>query len=201
MKDTVTDFLRHGEPEGTSTYRGNGVDDPLSEKGWSQMWNAVGDRCQWDVVYCSPLSRCRAFTEALSERHAVPLQVDDRLKEVGFGSWEGRTREEIQATNLSEYEAFYQDPVNQRPKGAEPLDVFFKRVANAYDEAAKINTGKHILIVTHAGVIRAVMAHVLGISPEVAYRTQIANAGITRFRQGGQGVSGTKLDFHNRTSF
>ncbi|MCK4587145.1 MAG: alpha-ribazole phosphatase family protein [Gammaproteobacteria bacterium] len=198
MVDTVVDFLRHGEPVGTSTYRGNGVDDPLSEKGWSQMWDAVGNHCPWNVIFTSPLSRCRAFADALGERYEVPVQVDERLKEVGFGAWEGRTREEIKESNLAEYEAFYRDPVNQRPEGAEPLDVFFQRVASVYDDVAKKYTGKHVLFVTHAGVIRAAMAHVLEVSPEVAYRIQIANAGVTRFRQG---ANGAKLDFHNRISF
>ncbi len=194
----MIDFLRHGEPMGTSTYRGNGVDDPLSEKGWSQMWNAVGNSCPWDVVFSSPLSRCRAFTDALGERYEVSVQVDNRLKEVGFGDWEGRTREEIKASNLLEYEAFYRDPVNQRPRNAEPLDIFFRRVASVYDDVAKQYMGKHILFVAHAGVIRAAMAQILGISPRVAYRIQVGNAGVTRFRQGSYG---TKLEFHNRTSF
>ena len=198
MADTTIDFLRHGEPVGTSTYRGNGVDDPLSEKGWSQMWDAVGNDCPWDVISSSPLSRCKTFAEALAEKHSIPMKVDNRLKEVGFGSWEGRERAEIQKNNAEEYEAFYRDPINCRPDGAEPWDVFFQRVASVYDEVAKKHIGKHVLIVTHAGVIRAVMAHVLGISPEVAYRIQIANAGITRFRQDNYGA---KLEFHNRRSF
>ena len=198
MMDTVVDFLRHGEPQGTSTYRGNGVDDLLSEKGWSQMWSAVGNDCPWDVIFCSPLSRCRLFAEALGEKHSIPIRVDNRLKEVGFGSWEGRERAEIQQNNADEYDAFYRDPVSHRPEGAEPLGVFFQRVASAYDDVAKKHTGKHILIVTHAGVIRAAMAHVLGISPEVAYRTLIANAGATRFRLAG---SNAGLEFHNRISF
>ena len=198
MADITIDFLRHGEPEGTSTYRGNGVDDPLSEKGWSQMWGAVGNDCPWDVIFSSPLSRCKTFAEALAEKHSIPVKVDNRLKEVGFGSWEGRERAEIQKNNADEYEAFYRDPVNHRPEGAELWGAFFQRVASVYDEVAKKHIGEHVLIVTHAGVIRAAMAHVLGISPEVAHRIQIANAGITRFRQGSYGA---RLEFHNRRSF
>ena len=198
MNDTVVDFIRHGEPMGTSTYRGNGVDDPLSEKGWSQMWYAVGNNCPWDVIYTSPLSRCSAFADALGKKLRLPVQVEEQFKEVGFGAWEGRTREEIKARNLPEYEAFYQDPINYRPEGAEPLDIFFQRIASVYDDVAKKYSGKHVLCVVHAGVIRAVMAHVLGISPRVAYGTRIDNAGETRFRHQGTGV---RLEFHNRTSF
>ena len=198
MNDTVIDFIRHGEPMGTCTYRGNGVDDPLSDMGWSQMWKAVGDDVSWDVVISSPMCRCRAFAETLSDRYALPLQVDERLKEVGFGSWEGRTREEIKANNCQEYEAFYQDPVNRRPRGAEPLDAFFQRVASACDEIVAKYSGKQVLIVTHAGVIRAVMAHFMEIPAKKAYGLRVDHAGVTRFRYHDSVV---KLDFHNRLSF
>jgi len=198
MKDTVVDFLRHGEPVGTSTYRGNGVDDPLSEKGWSQMWDVVGDYCPWDVVFCSPLSRCRMFAEALTKEYSIPLKVENSLKEVGFGSWEGRERTEIQKNNADEYAAFYRDPVNCRPLGAEPLGDFANRVSGVFESMLETCPGEHILVVTHAGVIRAAMMSVTGKPAVEAYGIKISKASFTRFRQGSYG---TKLEFHNRTSF
>lgn len=195
MTETVIDFIRHGKPLGNSTYRGHGIDDPLSETGWQQMWAAVGESCPWSQLVTSPLQRCRAFAQALAERHALPLAVDERFQEVGFGSWEGRTREEIQASNPGEYEAFYRDPVHCRPAGAEPLDEFFARVAEAYEELAKRYSGQHLLVVAHAGVIRAALAHVLTAAPAAAYAIKVDNAGLTRFRHSG---SVSQLVFHNR---
>ena len=40
--ETIIDLLRHGEPLGGSRYRGNRIDDPLTEKGWRQMWRGIG---------------------------------------------------------------------------------------------------------------------------------------------------------------
>lgn len=195
MNETVLDFIRHGQPEGRSTYRGNGVDDPLSEAGWAQMWAALDVSPPWDHVVTSPLVRCLEFARALVDKYQLPLAIEERLKEVGFGSWEGRTREEIKANNPGEYEAFYQDPVNNRPVGAEPLGDFFQRVASACEDIVKSQQGQHILLVVHAGVIRAVMSHLLFIPPAVAYRIKIDNAGITRFSINSSGVN---LVFHNR---
>ena len=197
MKSTVTDFLRHGEPVGTSTYRGNGVDDPLSVKGWSQMWNAVGDFCPWDVVICSPLSRCKSFADALGEKHSIPVKVDARIKEVGFGCWEGRERKEIQSNNPDEYEAFYKDPVNCRPAGAEPLVEFENRVSAAFEDINEKFSGQHILVVSHAGVIRAAMKLVSQKSAAEVYGMKVGNASFTRLIHTG---TGTKLEFHNRSS-
>ena len=89
---TTIDLIRHGEPVGGSKYRGQ-TDDPLSEKGWAQMRAALVGHQPWEVVVTSPLVRCRAFAEELAARLALPLEVDARLMEIGFGEWEGRTAE------------------------------------------------------------------------------------------------------------
>lgn len=194
MPDTLIDLIRHGEPVGGRAFRGHNIDDPLSDSGWQQMRDAVGDYADWDVIVTSPLTRCRAFAEALAARHGQPVEVEDRLKEVGFGRWEGRTPEQIQQDNAEEYAAFYADPVNRRPPGAEPLDAFIERVSTAYDELAQRHAGKRVLIVSHAGVMRAVIAHVLHAEPIGLYRISVANAGITRIRHGRRGAM---LELHN----
>lgn len=193
--ETIIDFMRHGEPEGGSRYRGNSIDDPLSEKGWLQMRAAVGDVCPWGRVVSSPLVRCHAFAYELCERNSLPLVTDDRFKEVGFGDWEGYTRGEIQARNMAQYQAFYADPVNQRPPGAEPLKQFFARVSAALDSVVTEFAGQHILVVAHAGVVRAAVAHALDAPAASAYRMQVVNAGLSRIRHD---VDGFTLEFFNR---
>lgn len=196
MPDTTLDFIRHGKPSGNYTYRGHGIDDPLSETGWAQMWSALEGFSSWDQVVSSPLKRCSEFARALAERYGLPVHIDDRFKEVGFGDWEGRTREEIQENDPEAYEAFYLDPVANRPPSAEPLEAFFLRVTGGYEALLNSFSGQHVLVVVHAGVIRAVLAHVLQIPPVVAYRIKIYNAGITRIRNNELGVF---LEFHNRS--
>lgn len=180
--ETIIDLIRHGEPEGGSRYRGHGVDDPLSERGWSQMWKAVGDHAPWQVVVSSPLRRCRAFAEALAERHGLTVEVDERFREIGFGTWEGRSREELQRERPHEYAAFYQDPVHARPPGAEDLDAFIARVVAGYEEIVQAHGGRRCLLVSHAGVMRAILAHIVQARPAGLYRMQIPNAGLARIR-------------------
>jgi alpha-ribazole phosphatase/probable phosphoglycerate mutase len=195
--ETIIDFIRHGEPEGGSRYRGNSIDDPLSEKGWSQMRTAVGNACPWQRVVSSPLLRCHAFAREFCQQNSLPLTTDDRLKEVGFGAWEGFTREQVQARDLAQYKAFYADPVNHRPPGAEPLADFFTRVSQAMGAIAADFSGQQILVVAHAGVIRAALARVLEVPEGAAYRVQVVNAGLTRICHGPDGF---KLAFVNRES-
>jgi len=179
---TLIDLIRHGEPEGGSMYRGHSIDDPLSEKGWQQMRSATNGDVPWQHIISSPLIRCQAFAQELADKHDIPLSIEHDLREVGFGSWEGKTRQQIKNDNIQEYEDFYRDPVNCRPPEAEPLDGFISRVTCAYQVQRKQHSGKHILIVAHAGVIRAIVADTLHTEPLGLYRITVDNAGISRIR-------------------
>ncbi len=176
---TTVDLIRHGEPVGGRKYRGQ-IDDPLSEKGWSQMRAAVADHCPWDTIITSPLTRCAEFANELSERHQRALKFEPNFKEIGFGDWEGKTAAEIQTEMPGALEAFWRDPIKERPNGAEPLIEFQKRIESAWDKLLTHHSGQHLLVVCHAGVIRMSMQYILGMPPEHVFRIKVANAGITR---------------------
>lgn len=177
----LVDLIRHGEPVGGRRYRGQS-DDPLSDKGWQQMWEAVADHHPWDGVLASPLRRCREFAEALCQRHGLPLALDDRLMEIGFGQWEGRTASQICASDPDRLRRFWTDPLNNRPPGAEQLMAFAARVVAAWDDCLDARHGQHVLVVAHAGVIRMIMRHVLDMPLERLFRIQVGNAAITRIQ-------------------
>jgi len=186
------DLMRHGEPVGGRKYRGQ-IDDPLSEKGWVQMQAAVGDAAPWTRIVSSPLLRCRAFAETLAGRHGLPLIFDDRLREVGFGIWEGKTAAEIEQEAPGTLARFKADPVHARPLGAEPLAEFQARVAAGLDAIVTQHQDQHVLVVGHAGVLRMALAWALHIPLQHAYRIEVASASMTRLRFSGGHAS---LIFH-----
>lgn len=196
MNKTVIDLLRHGEPEGGKRYRGQ-LDDPLSEKGWQQMWDAVGEFRGWEHIVTSPLRRCAAFADALGEKCGIEVTRDERLKEAGFGEWEGRTAAEIDAGDPGRVQRFKQDPVTHAPPGGEPLHVFHDRVGEAWNELIATHRGRHVLVIGHAGMMRMVIAHALGLSPEYGYRINIENAALSRIHiEYSAGVMLPSLMFH-----
>lgn len=166
---TYIDVIRHGEPVGGRRYRGYSVDDPLTEKGWAQMRASVPASPQWQHIVSSPLKRCLDFSRALANDLQIPFTVEDNMKEIGFGSWEGKTPDEILAEDSEALNHFYKDPVNNRPDGAEPLDTFSERVWNAYLQILEQHHGKHVLVVAHAGVARAITANILNMSLDDVY--------------------------------
>lgn len=186
------DLMRHGEPVGGRRYRGQ-IDDPLSEKGWAQMHAAVSDTVPWTRIVSSPLLRCRAFAETLADRHGLPLALDDRLKEVGFGEWEGKSAAEIEQGAPGTLARFKADPINARPAGAEPLADFHARVAAGVEALLAQHAGQHVLLVGHAGVIRMAFAWALHIPLEHAYRIEVTPASLTRLSWEGGRAS---LIFH-----
>ncbi|NEV62578.1 histidine phosphatase family protein [Thiorhodococcus minor] len=195
MRQTQFDIIRHGEPVGGRRYRGGGIDDPLSEAGWRQMWAAIGNEGDWDQIISSPMQRCLAFARALAGRHALPLAADPGFVEIGMGAWEGRAHAEVAAREPEAFAAFYRDPVGHRPPGAEPLNAFSARIATAFDRQMAAYPGRRLLIVCHAGVTRALIGHVLGAKPSAWYRMRIDYAGLSRVRDDGFGPG---VEFVNR---
>ncbi len=193
---TQIDLLRHGEPVGGRRYRGQ-IDDPLSEKGWQQMRAAVLGRRDWDVLYSSPLKRCAEFAQELSGRLQLPLTTDERLKEIGFGDWEGRTPDEIRRDDPRRLENFWRNPIDNRPEGAETLASFQARVSAAWVEIGAAHAGQRVLIVGHAGITRMILSLVFGSPAERMFRIQVDNAGLTRIRILGVGAEAMPmLVFH-----
>lgn len=177
---TLVDLIRHGEPVGGRKYRGQ-IDDPLSDKGWQQMREAVADHRPWQQILTSPLLRCREFAEEVAQRHRLALHSDPRWMELGFGEWEGKTAAELRAVDPDILQRFWQDPITHRPAGAEPLAEFHARIGEAWQDLLTQFADQHTLVVCHAGVIRMSVLYLLGMPLQHLFRVQVGNASITRF--------------------
>lgn len=193
---TLIDLMRHGEPVGGSRYRGQ-MDDPLSHSGWQEMRKRLGQERPWDAIISSPLSRCLEFARELSAESGIPLETDDRLKEIGFGEWQGKTREELTRFDPGVVQRFYRDPTTYRPDGAEGLAEFRTRVVEALKDILDRYPGQHVLLICHAGIIRMVLAHILEIPLSNLFRIKVATACLTRveFAEQGEEFLG-QLIFH-----
>ncbi len=99
-------------------------------------------------VYSSPLRRARQLAEALSPQ----VIVDSRLSEINFGTWEGRHWDDIDRGQL---DAWAGDVLGFTPPGGESVAALQRR---ALDFAASLEYPK-VAIITHAGVMRALVGH------------------------------------------
>jgi len=196
MSKTLIDFIRHGEPVGGRRYRGS-TDDPLSETGWAQMRQAVEAQRPWQQIVSSPLRRCAEFAQALGEQCRIPVAIDERLAELGYGAWEGKTSAQIEAAEPGAILRYRRDPLHCRPAGAEDLDAFVARNRAAWAEILARHAGQHTLVVAHTGIIRMALARVLNIPLGSMFRIEVAYAAVTRFKIEGHGSDAVaSLVFH-----
>lgn len=175
-RTTIIDLLRHGEVEGGACFRGS-TDDPLTPFGWQQMEKAVNGG-SWDCIISSPLRRCRDFAQALAERVGISLHLDGRLREVCFGRWEGMTAAALMGICPEALAKFWQAPFAHPPPGAEPLHGFEQRVLNAWREITCIHCGRRVLIITHGGVIRAILRQVRDLPREELLAIEVGHASL-----------------------
>lgn len=160
VPNTLIALLRHGETQGGACFRGS-TDDPLTPLGWQQMRAAASGK-PWTRIVASPLARCAAFAGELATRLAIPLELDERLREMHFGAWEGRTAAELMANDGDALARFWGDPAACPPPGAESLQAFQGRVLAAWRGLRQGASGGRVLLVAHGGVIRTILCQVLG---------------------------------------
>lgn len=172
----ILDLLRHGEPEGR-LYRGNLFDDPLTEKGWQQMQVSTNGK-HWDFIATSPMLRCQTFAQHLSQTQNIEMQIFESLKEIGFGEWQGRSAKEIGQITIDK---FKQDPVNNRPLGAEKLCDFQTRVLSVLIQITQTRENQLILIIAHAGIIRMIKSYLLNLPIEKIFTIEVVSASCERF--------------------
>jgi alpha-ribazole phosphatase len=174
-------LLRHGEVEGVAHAFIGERDPPLSPVGWSQMHQALAAAAIPSItaIACSPRARCRAFAERLAGERRLGLDVLPALAEMRFGEWEGLTAVEVEARDPARLAAFRADPSRAGPRGGEPYPEFARRVCEGF-AAWTSGRGGHALVVTHAGVIRALLADCLGLAPTRLARIALAPAATCR---------------------
>lgn len=193
---TTIDLLRHGDVEGGRKYRGQ-LDDPLSELGWKQLRATTANKQNWQYIITSPLKRCAEFSEELAQAHALPLQSKHEFKEVSFGLWEGKTAEELLNTEPGNIKKYWNDPINTTPPQGENLLDFEKRVLDGWRNVLTDFQGKHILIVSHAGVMRMMLCHILGMPLTELFKLDIGLAKVSRIQiEHADGESWPRLIFH-----
>ena len=176
------DLLRHGETTNHIHYCGS-TDIPLSTNGWKQMWTVSKTLPpDWDHIITSPLTRCAAFAKIFSLHYVIPYTVDGRIKEIHFGDWENRSAAELMQVDSDALTRFWNNPIHNTPPNGEHLSGFKKRVLSAWHDITIQYAGSKTLLITHGGVIRTILCHVLHYPIERIFEFKIGHATIQRIQ-------------------
>ena len=127
------------------------ADQTLTELASDNLMNALSERSGIKVLLTSPRRRTKQLANLLAQRLNINLVEEERLAEMDFGEWEGRTYDAIDAEDGPRWRQWCENWQTMAPPGGEALDVFSARIVNWLETQTLTPNDA---IVTHAGVIR-----------------------------------------------
>ena len=181
------DLLRHGETELGGGLRGS-LDDALTAKGWAQMRAAVVAQGPWDRVVSSPLQRCARFADELGTQLAVLVSLEKDLQELHFGAWEGQSAAALMETDAEALGLFWADPYSFTPPEGEPVSDFSDRVLGAVARLHQAYAGERVLLVSHGGVMRLLLARARGLPREQLLNVEVGHGALFSLHVAADGV-------------
>jgi len=175
-------LLRHGETEWNRARRVMGRRPiPLCVAGRAQLATLAPHLggLGIEAIWTSPVMRARETAEIVAATlGGLPIREDERLSEVRYGAWEGRSFPEL--LDDPAYHAFHRDPLRARvPGGGETLLEVRERVFAAAADALAETAGGHPLLVSHGDPLRLLLAACLAIDPEEFRRIRVDNGALS----------------------
>ncbi len=180
------ELLRHGETELGGGLRGS-LDDALTARGWEQMRAAVAERGPWDRLISSPLQRCARFADELGARLNLPVHLEKDLQELHFGAWEGQSAAVLMGTDAEGLGLFWADPYGFTPPEGEPVSAFSERVLGAVSRLHQTYAGERVLLISHGGVMRLLLARARGLPREQLLNVEVGHGGLFSLRVAADG--------------
>ena len=180
-------YIRHGETSWNAEGRLQGTRDvPLNDLGRQQAAQAGGilagllardgqDKSSIPFV-ASPLGRARATMELVRDALRLPphdYAVDDRLREIGYGRWEGSTLAEMQLADPAFFAKRQTEKWTLAPEGGETYASVQSRMRDWYDSRLA-----DTVAVAHGGTARALMVTLGFETPQTAADLPIAQGAV-----------------------
>jgi len=189
---TTIDLLRHGQLATAGLFCA-GAEEALSKEGLRALSEATKERT-WDVVISSPYQRCRIFAEQLADQQGYTLEINKAFKEMDFGSWTGISTETLWQTKSKQLQQLWQSPETFVAPQGESILAFVERVEQGLQGVLEAHKNQSILLITHAGVIRSILAKALDISLLSTQKFTINYASLSRLHYYADG--NVSLQFH-----
>jgi alpha-ribazole phosphatase len=183
---TVVYLIRHGQTAWNveEVFRGR-ADVALDERGQSQaqaLARALASE-HISAVYSSPLKRAALTARPIAEVHGLEAQVDERLTDLNFGAWEGKTLSEVRRTSPDLFAQWERDPGAVTFPGGESLALVRARAAAAVEELIQRHCGETVAIVSHRVVTKVLLCHVLGLDDSHFWQIRQDTACINRLER------------------
>ena len=179
-------LIRHGESEANRNHVFAGhLDVGLMENGTRQAKltaKYIRETYKVDAVYASDLVRAYETGAAIAKAVRLPIVVDERLREIRAGKWEGQSFSKLEAEYAADFRVWKEDLGRAVCTGGESVAQLGQRIMAVLTEIATQNAGKTVAIATHATPIRAMECLVrTGNILRISEFSWVSNASVSRF--------------------
>lgn len=177
-------IIRHGITDWNEKHKLQGSTDiPLNDKG-RKMASEAREKYKdinFDICYCSPLIRAVETAEILLEGRNIPIVYDDRLREMGFGIYEG-IENSFNIPDCPVNKCFFNPEEYTPVDGGESFEGLFERTGNFIEEVVEpeLKNGKDIIIVGHGAMNSSIRCRINNISLEHFWDGFIKNCELIR---------------------
>ena len=175
-------LVRHAQPTSDARGRCYGtLDIGLSAAGraQAQLLGRTLEQVPLAAVYTSPSRRAVDTAAPAAQAHALAPIVDERLRELDFGDFEGRTYGEIERTHPELYRQWMHTPTLVQFPGGESYTQLRARALAAIDEIRARHPGESAAVFSHGGVLRTILADCLSIPAEAIFRLDQSHGAIS----------------------
>jgi probable phosphoglycerate mutase len=173
VRHAMNDWVKTGKLAG----RTPGVH--LNDKGQEQAAALAERLAQWPItaVYASPLERAQETAAPIAEAHQLPVETSLGIGEVDFGEWTGKKLKKLAKKPL--WRLVQGRPSYMRFPDGESFREFQSRAIDEVELLAATHPGQAIVLVSHADVIKAIVAHYLGLHLDQFQRLMISTASLS----------------------
>jgi len=175
IRHGLTDWVGHRLPGWTPGIH-------LSDQGRQQA-EALAQRLASlpiEAIYASPLERTVETAEAIAALHRLNVQIRENLGELRIGEWTGQSIEDL--AKREEWLAIQFYPSGVSIPGGETMHEMQTRAVAELDLIRKAHPGATVAVVSHADVIKAAVAHYIGLHLDLFQRLVVYPASLTAFR-------------------
>ncbi len=166
MRQCIMHLIRHGQTAWNAEKRLQGhIDIPLNETGLAEaeLIAKEFENRSLSAIYSSPLQRAYGTAQIINRPHQHSIQLNEALKEATYGSIEGLKVDEYHDKCAAQLASFKSMPYRERlhfklVEDAESYFEVYQRVRPVLDQLIQKHLGEEIIVVSHGGLIRAVMA-------------------------------------------
>lgn len=160
-------FIRHGETDWNIVKRLQGATDiPLNENGetLAKVTSEALKDISFDVIFTSPLKRAYRTAELVRGERNIPILIDDRIREICFGDYEGLvSKSEGYSIPDPDFKFFFtKTDCYKTPPNGEPIASLLERTKAFLDELKQREDlkDKTILVSSHGAAVRALLSNI-----------------------------------------